>query len=208
MIVTLITRYFFSKKDNKEYAQKISTVNREVVYALRPGISEGHIPELDVLNSLINATARKYRVEKSDVYHAKQIAEELIKEIMDSSFISSETKKSYCSSLSHLVDDEKSDGAEHAEVIERKVIASELRQKQTEWMSLTLGVIAAILTMVGPLTTLIEKSSLAISLKPLLEAAFPTLAVLSSVLIATISMIFGLTLKRVRQNSDHRNSET
>ena len=208
LIVTLITRYFFSKKDNKEYAQKISTVNREVVYALRPGISEGHIPELDVLNSLINATARKYRVEKSDVYHAKQIAEELIKEIMDSSFISSETKKNYCSSLSHLVDFERPNGLELAEVIERKVITSELRQKQTEWMSLTLGVIAAILTMVGPLTTLIDKSSLATSLKPLLEAAFPTVAVLSSVLIATISMIFGLTLKRIRQNSDHRDSET
>ena len=81
LIVTLITRYIFSKKDNKEYAQKISTVNREVIYALRPGISEGHIPDNEVLSSLVNATARKYKVERSDAYQAKQIAEELIKEI-------------------------------------------------------------------------------------------------------------------------------
>ena len=87
LIVTLITRYLFSKKDNKEYAQKVSTVNREVVYALRPGISEGHIPDNEVLASLINATARRYKVERGDVYQAKQIAEELIKDIMDSSFI-------------------------------------------------------------------------------------------------------------------------
>ncbi|WP_339618177.1 hypothetical protein [uncultured Gilvimarinus sp.] len=93
LLVTLITRYIFSKKDDKEYVQKLATVNKEVVYALRPGISEGHIPDEEVLSSLINATARKYKVARDDVFRPKQIAEELIKEILDSSFISSETKK-------------------------------------------------------------------------------------------------------------------
>ena len=50
-IVTLITRYLFSKKDNKEYVQKVATVDSEVVYALRPRISEGHIPDNEVLSS-------------------------------------------------------------------------------------------------------------------------------------------------------------
>ena len=53
LLVTLVTRYIFSKKDDKEYVQKLATVNKEVVYALRPGISEGHIPDEEVLSSLI-----------------------------------------------------------------------------------------------------------------------------------------------------------
>lgn len=40
LIVTVITRYLFSKKENSEYMQKVSSVNREIIYALRPGISE------------------------------------------------------------------------------------------------------------------------------------------------------------------------
>ena len=79
LIVTFITRYLFSKKDNREYAQKVSAVNHEVVYALRPRIVEGHLSNTEVLLSLINTTTRKYKIDKNDVYKPKQIVEELIK---------------------------------------------------------------------------------------------------------------------------------
>ena len=92
LFVTAVMSFFFSRRENKEYAQNLSAVNREVIYTMRPGISEGEIPSLEVLTALTNATARKYYVNGSDVYSPKQIAEELIKEIMDSSFISAETK--------------------------------------------------------------------------------------------------------------------
>ena len=32
LLVTIITRYLFSKRDNSEYMQKVSTVNREIIY--------------------------------------------------------------------------------------------------------------------------------------------------------------------------------
>ncbi|HHG3188176.1 hypothetical protein [Vibrio parahaemolyticus] len=201
LIVTLITRYLFSRKDNKEYAQKVASVNREVVYALRPGISEGHIPEVAVLDSLINATARKYRVESPDVYQPKQIAEELIKEIMDSSFISSETKQKYCSSLSHLVI---SDTSSNAKDLERLEIVSDLRRKQTEWMSLILGVITGILTA----ATAFEKSGGSSALKPFVDTVFPTLAVLATVLVATVSMFFSIKLKKENKKKSSEKSET
>ena len=208
LIVTLITRYLFSKKDNKEYAQKISSVNREIVYALRPGISDGHIPDIEVLNSLVNATARKYKVERKDVYQANQIAEELIKEIMDSSFISSETKKTYCNTLAHLV--ALDSGDEHAliENIERKAIESDYRQRQSERMSVMFGITAAMLTMVGTITSIVDKPIVSDFLKSILDIALPTLSVLGSVLLATAAMLISVSIKKPKRKNDMRDIET
>jgi hypothetical protein len=99
LVVTIISRYFFSKRDSREYAQKIAAVNREIIYSIRSGISEGNIPSVDILESLITATCRKYGVNKEDVLHSEGIADELIKEVMDSSFITSSSKMEYCKNL-------------------------------------------------------------------------------------------------------------
>ncbi|AQP98862.1 hypothetical protein B0W48_03045 [Pseudoalteromonas aliena] len=207
LIVTLITRYLFSKKDNKEYAQKVSTVNREVVYALRLGISEGHIPDNEVLASLINATARSYKVERGDVYQAKQIAEELIKEIMDSSFISSETKKNYCETLAHLVVAEKVGELSNSLNNERVLIESEYRRKQTERMSSVLGVTAAMGTMIVAVTTILDKPLAAGSpFKDLIGITLPTVTILASVLVATTAMLISVKLKKARD--DRSDNET
>ncbi|SHE59896.1 hypothetical protein SAMN02745753_00483 [Marinomonas polaris DSM 16579] len=204
LIVTLITRYLFTKKDNKEYAQKVSAVNKEVVYALRPGISEGYIPDNEVLSSLINATARKYRVERDDVYQPKQIAEELIKEIMDSSFISSETKKNYSETLAHLVTKEKTTDAILSLRVERTSIESEYRQKQTERMSAMLGITAAMGTMAVALSTVLDKPTLSSPIKELINITLPTVTVLASVLLATITMLISVKLKRSRDGREEK----
>lgn len=102
ILVSAIFRLFFSGKDSREYVQKLQSANREIIYALRPGIAEGHVPDWQAVQSLINATARKYAVDQSDLYDPTQIGEELTKEIMDSSFISANTKQEYCNQLDSL----------------------------------------------------------------------------------------------------------
>lgn len=91
-LVNWLTGLVLRKKENREYLQKVIGANREVIYAVRPGISEGEIPSREVMNSLRNATARRYGVDPSDLYSGPEIAEELTKEVMDSSFISSSQK--------------------------------------------------------------------------------------------------------------------
>ena len=98
-IVYFVTKRFFSQKDNSEYLRRVESVNREIVTTLKADISEGDIPDLVVFEALINATCRKYNVISTDVYRPHQIAEDLIKEVMDSSFISSDSKQKYCESL-------------------------------------------------------------------------------------------------------------
>ncbi|MES2664162.1 MAG: hypothetical protein V4629_12765 [Pseudomonadota bacterium] len=99
LIVNYVSRYYLSKKENRESLQKIFSVNREVIYAIRPSISEGVIPKLETIEALIIATSRKYLLNREDVYGPKEIMQELIKEVMDSSFINSHQKKEYCDQL-------------------------------------------------------------------------------------------------------------
>lgn len=203
LIVTLITRYLFSKKDNKEYSQKVDAVNKEVVYALRPGISEGHIPDMEVLHSLINATARKYKVNKKDTYQAKQIAEELIKEIMDSSFISSDTKKSYCETLAHLVNEEKTIDAPLVEANELKAVESDYRRKQTESMSVVLGLTAAFGTMIVSITKYVDSDKVSSPLKSIFDVTLPTFVVLLAVMVTTLAMVLSVRLGKLRAKKEN-----
>ncbi len=99
LATTWIGRKLFSKKDKKEYIRKVNATNREIVYSLRSAISDNIHHDHKIINSLMSATARRNGVLISDIYSKKEITEDLIKEVMDSSFIPSEYKKKYCEGL-------------------------------------------------------------------------------------------------------------
>ena len=137
--VTIITRKLFSKKDNREYLQKLYSANRELIFALRPGVAEGVIPSKKVVELVTNATARKYEVESKDLFGPEQVAEELVKEIMDSSFISSSTKEDYCNKLEGLTRDNGQDSGSESYGKRYETESKSYRSKMTATMSMTLG---------------------------------------------------------------------
>jgi hypothetical protein len=102
LLVTLISRYLLGKREDREYLQKVLSANREVIYALRPHVSEGLVPASEVVDALIASTARRFGVTAGDLYSRREIAEDLIKEVMDSSFISASKKEEYCKLLTGL----------------------------------------------------------------------------------------------------------
>lgn len=99
LLVYWLLSLFLSKKKDREYQQQISTANREVIYSIRAGIPENHLPTYDVVEALIHSTARRYDVQAAELYRPQEITEELIKEVMDSSFLSSAKKMEYCAAL-------------------------------------------------------------------------------------------------------------
>jgi hypothetical protein len=145
-LVNWVTGRILGKRENREYLQKVIGANREVVYAIRPGISEGQIPTAEVLASPINATARRYDVEPSDLYTPTQIAEELVKEVMDSSFISSAQKSEYCTRLATLGVAASKEVSETAREPERRSIA-EYRQRLISSVGVLLGILTATMTL-------------------------------------------------------------
>ncbi|HLZ91382.1 MAG TPA: hypothetical protein VKQ28_06675 [Candidatus Acidoferrum sp.] len=100
--LALLSYVLLSRRKKLEYVQRVSMANREVIYAIRPGIAEGHIPTLEILEAMANATARKYGLRRQELLDTGGVADELIKEVMDSSFLSSARQAEYCASLSPL----------------------------------------------------------------------------------------------------------
>ena len=144
LIVTGVSRWIFSGRDRKEHLSKVGSANREVVYAIRQGIPEDRVPTREIVEALISSTARKYGLPTSDLNQPQDVASDLVKEVMDSSFISAEKKDQYCSALLSKLTPEKpdSDGRSRERVAARN-IADEQRSRLLWMMSGTLGLTAA-----------------------------------------------------------------
>ena len=107
LIVFFITKFFLSKKENKEYEQKVRLATNEVVYAVRPLVIDKAIPANDVLVALRSAIAVKYGVKVSDVIGIKQLVSILVLEILSNSFLNSSQKNEYCNLLMTMKDEPK-----------------------------------------------------------------------------------------------------
>lgn len=107
LIVFFITKFFLSKKENKEYDQKVRLATNEVVYAVRPLVIDKAIPANDVLAALRSAIAVKYGVKVSDVIGIKQLVSILVLEILSNSFLNSSQKNEYCNLLMTMKEEPK-----------------------------------------------------------------------------------------------------
>jgi hypothetical protein len=96
LIVFFVTSKIFSRRERKEYLQRLMTANNEILYAVRPIIVEQKLPTEEILNSLLHSTAKKYTVKFNELFSNKEIADYLTKEIMDNPFLTSENKLKYC----------------------------------------------------------------------------------------------------------------
>ena len=193
LIVAWLTRTLFSKKDLRELAGKISSANKEILYAIRPEISEDNLPSTNVIEALRNATARRYKIEAKHLYNITEIAEEPIKEIMDSSFISSSLKKKYCDSLNEIILDELNASLSIYMDSDALVERIEYKERMTSLLSLTLGTIAALATAISFLRSSFD------SLSPfgkITESIFPMALVMTSVMIVMAATQVALKLNR------------
>lgn len=105
LIVFFITKFFLSKKENKEYEQKVRLATNDVVYSVRPLVIDKAIPTNDVLAALRSAIAVKYGVKTSDVIGIKQLVSILVLEILSNSFLNSSQKNEYCNLLMTMKDE-------------------------------------------------------------------------------------------------------
>lgn len=206
LLVNWVSGFVLGKRENREYLHKVNSANRDVVHAIRPGISEGQIPSAEVLVALINATARRYGVESSDLYSATQIAEELVKEVMDSSFISSAQKAEFCSKLSELaVRSKVSEPQEIQKPVQTKT-AAEYRARLTSAMSMMMGLITAVMTATFPLFEFLKRGK-AGGLESLddknLGIFLPMIAVLVSMAMSLVVMMVYRDIRR-RHNEDEK----
>src|SRR5690606_9869690 len=162
LIVFLVTSKIFSRRENKEYLQKIRIANNELLYAIRPLVVEQKIPTLQMIDSILVSTAKKYSVQISDLYKRDDIADDLTKEIMDNPFLTSESKLQYCK----LTENIKLLGIEPAKIDEplgKIVYVQQDKIISKEFFSLTLGLMTTLT--VGITVIFISKDTLLSELK-------------------------------------------
>lgn len=208
LIVTFISRALLSRRDQREYAQKVMAANREVVYAVRPGISENLVPTPEVLDSLVEATARKYGVDRKDLYRPAEIAQDLMKEVMDSSFISAKAKEDYCTKLGGLSEPKTTKPAIRAITTTsssknwRPQGVEEYRSRMVSMMSIMMGVLAATMTAL----LAFSREGFFSSLSNEAKDQFTTLLLPALLTMAATGLSIGLMslLKELQKRSDER----
>ncbi|MFI4911397.1 MAG: hypothetical protein ACIAQZ_06995 [Sedimentisphaeraceae bacterium JB056] len=187
--VTVVTRYLFSRRDNREYLQRVVTANQEVLYAVRPGISEGVIPSQAVLESLVKATGQKYAVDHRDLNQASDLADVLTKEVMDSSFLSASAKAEFCERLSNLEPKSVKTLPEQELPSQPKSVSeiAEYRKRMVHTMSVMLGIMTAMMTatvgFLGPfkeILTTVEPKNILLLTPTLLSVALAMLTMYST----------------------------
>lgn len=146
--VNLISRFVLTKKDDKEYRQKTASANNEILYALRPSVAEGEMPTKSIIESLIKATASKYGLKRNSLMNQRELADNLIKEVMDSSFISHQQKIKYCTEINKIT--KTNVQARSAHVNSRlNDVYYEYRRRTRQYMINALTVSSAILALIS-----------------------------------------------------------
>ncbi|MGR2921984.1 hypothetical protein [Acinetobacter sp. 1125_18A] len=200
LLVWFITNYLFKSKQTQAYIQKVLSVNRELIYSLRSGISQKDLPNLEVLAALRSATSRKYSVDINDIYTNKELAEELIKEVMDSSFIPVESKASFCALLSPLIKEE----LPKEQLLEDKKIRLDYKNDLIHTMSLTLSILVAVFTFLATVTQTMPNLSYIANDRFLIGIIIPTL----TAILATTVAIFSVRISRAKlKKRDHINND-
>lgn len=202
LATTWIGRKIFSEKDKKEYIRKIDSTNKEIVYSLRSAISDNIHHDHKIITSLMAATARKNGVLISDIYSIKEVAEDLIKEVMDSSFIPTEYKKKYCEGLTRtylLEDANKKQEEIPREIRDSLLVYSARRDSIITTSTALLGIMVTVLTFL--LTIIQSKSSILDKIDnilfPNLQRSEGLVFLLTAPIIAAISAMMLVYLKKL-----------
>lgn len=192
LVVFIITNKIFTRKENKEYQQKIEMANKELLYSIRPLIVGQNIPSQNLIDSIIYSTARKYNVEIEDLYENEELAEDLTKEVLDNPFLNSENKLKYCELTSRLKE------LDVEEAIEQKKEVIYIEKGKTitkEFFSITLAIMT---TMTVVLSVIFSSKLDFLSIEKNANLEWPILISLIT-LTPIIALLLTRVLKSIRQ---------
>ena len=148
IVVYWITTLIYTRKQDKEYQQRVKAANNEIMYTIRPLIVNRALPSGNVWSSLIQATSRKYQVSLDDLYSVGSIRNDLVKDVLDNPFLDTKQKEEYTTLLESFdIVFHKEDVSEEVEKEVEK--AKKSNQIKTDLYSLFISVTAGIAAGVG-----------------------------------------------------------
>jgi hypothetical protein len=89
-------------KKRRELRERVAHANAEVVAALRPSVAAGIVPEEGTIWSLLRSSARRRQLALAQLLTPPEVADELIREVMESPFLTGEAKVQLATRISEL----------------------------------------------------------------------------------------------------------
>ncbi|MGI6256902.1 MAG: hypothetical protein ACOYJU_02430 [Anaerovoracaceae bacterium] len=208
IIVYLITKYIFQRKDKSKYLEQINMANIEIIRTLKPYVAEKGLPEKEIIDAIIISTARKYKVNSDELFSIRIICEELIREIVENVYVSSDRKQDYSKQLTEYLHDldvqqvkallttdieKEYENIKNAERIDYK-------KRLTTVLSLMLSLVASLLSLV---IVLMDDAFLMLS-----DITFEPILIIFVVSISSIAILFiTLSTQRLFEKSKNRDKK-
>ena len=187
-IVYFVTNRVFYKKQDNEYSQKVKTANNELLYIMRPLIVQEQIPKREIMESIVNSTARKYEINSGDLLSLAFLADDLMREIMENAFLWSEQKIELCKKINEInvsVRLPTDTSSTYQRVIYQKGRISS--QYVSMLLAATASMMFIVVTLSGELTT---KNEFSVFSNSLLTATFvPLIALLTTMVMKRVRII-------------------
>ncbi|WP_456283215.1 hypothetical protein [Bacillus sp. JZ34] len=86
----------------KEYLKRVKKANEVMIHTLKNLISEGEKPSIHLIDSLVSAYAKSFKIKVNSMYSISEILDHLIKEIFETNFISIDQKMVISNNLLEL----------------------------------------------------------------------------------------------------------
>jgi hypothetical protein len=104
LIVYGITSLFETRRRGRQLRERVNLANADVLQALRNLIGDNVLPQAAVIDALLNCSARRHSVNKEDLFAPRQIADEIITEILNNPFLSPRQKNENCGFVLQIVE--------------------------------------------------------------------------------------------------------
>lgn len=205
IIVFFVTKYIADRKDNSGYLKTIDLANKEVINMLKPYISDKGLPDVNILNSILSATSRKYKIKVNEMQSISTICEELICEIISNIYVSNDKKEEYMNELegykSKLSANNKKSDKEELYIQMRA--ESEYRRRLNKQYSFIVSLAVALIVSVSMVFLMYDKDMIIFNINEFRGGRFELLYLL--IMIACILPLMSLNIIRDKLKNNIKN---
>jgi hypothetical protein len=187
LLVYAVTKFWEGFKEKKRYYNTLRTANDEVFNTIKVMIPEEKLPSSKILFSLHRATAKKYGIKQEDMDELPLIIDGLIKEILDSSFLSYQDKVIYSERLHKTSEETKTKSEKYDE------IKSELLNNKKDGLFSSISLFFAMLaTLASFIVSYFDEKDVIKLNKEMLIKGFESSATFITIVILIITLLISL----------------
>ncbi|MEI0620025.1 hypothetical protein R4J18_04795 [Brachyspira pilosicoli] len=103
ILINLTSSIIFKRRQKLKYIEDVKRANNEIIEILKPYIAEKGLPKEEIVLSIIYSISRKYGVHERDLYSINIFCQELIKDIINNVYLSSDKKEEYSIELANYL---------------------------------------------------------------------------------------------------------